>query len=132
VSFSGESTSGYGFPRGGVFNAAVDAAIVITAEGFVVDWNPAAVQIFGHPRDKALGSELADLIIPEEFRPAHRAALRRWRAGDEPVGTMLGRRLKLAGKRADDSTFPIELTVSRMGEAEPPLFVGFIRDLSSD
>jgi PAS domain S-box-containing protein len=131
VSSLSDPQAGHGFPRGGVFNAAVDAVIVITADGFVVDWNPAAETIFGYPRQAALGRELGDLIVPEEFRQAHRRALARWRTGDPGVGTMLGRRLELCGQHADRSTFPIELTLSRMGEADPPLFVGFVRDLSA-
>jgi PAS domain S-box-containing protein len=130
VSLPGETPSGHGFPQGGVFNAAVDAVIVIASDGFVVDWNPAAERIFGYARDAALGRELADLIVPDEFRPAHRRALLRWRTPDAPTGAILGRRLALTGQRADGSTMDIELTVNRIGAGEPPLFVGFIRDLS--
>jgi serine phosphatase RsbU (regulator of sigma subunit) len=32
--------------------------------------------------------------------------------------------------RADVSTFPAELTVTRLGTSEPPLFAGFIRDIT--
>jgi PAS domain S-box-containing protein len=131
VPAAGEPPSGHAFPRGGVFNAAVDAVVIIAADGFVIDWNPAAERMFGYARDEALGRELADLIIPEEFQGAHRQALARWRGDGEPEATILGRRLELHGCRSDRTSFPIELTVSRIGEARPPLFVGFLRDLSA-
>jgi PAS domain S-box-containing protein len=124
--------SGHGFPQGGVFNAAVDAVIVIACDGFIVDWNPAAVRMFGYSRDEALGKELADLIVPRELRAGHREALARWQARtrDEKAGRMLGRRMDLPAERADGSTFRVELAISRIGEVEPPMFVGFVRDLS--
>lgn len=116
-----------GFPARGVFNACPDAVIVMDVEGRVRDWNPAARNTFGCGREEAIGRELAELIIPGALREAHRAALRRYLATGE--ATILDRRLELTALRCDGSEFPVELTVTRMPETEPPLFVGFVRDL---
>jgi PAS domain S-box-containing protein len=35
----------------------------------VVDWNPAAEQIFGYPKEEALGRHARELIVPHEVRP---------------------------------------------------------------
>jgi PAS domain S-box-containing protein len=124
--FGVSSTAGMNFPRGGVFNAAVDAVIVIAHDGFIIDWNPAAERTFGIPHEAALGRELADLIIPEQYREAHRRGLARYRETSE--ARILDQRLELDGRHADGTVFPVELTVTRMPHAEPPLFVGFVRD----
>jgi PAS domain S-box-containing protein len=130
VSAREETPSGHGFPRGGVFNASPDAVVVIAVDGFVVDWNPRAEELFGYRRSDAVGRELGDLIVPEKFRAAHRQALGRWRSDDAGAGKLLGQRLHLTGQRADRTTFPVELTLSRLGEIDPPMFAGFIRELA--
>ena len=119
---------GRGFPQGGVFKAALDAVIVMSHDGLITDWNPAAERTFGHRAEDVIGRELADVIIPPEFRDRHRAALERYAATEVP--TILDQRLELVACRADESRFPVELTVTRVPEHEPPLFAGFIRDIS--
>jgi serine phosphatase RsbU (regulator of sigma subunit) len=47
------------------------------------------------------------------------------------VTRILNRRLKLEAMRADGTTFPAELTVTRVGRAEPPVFAGFVRDITA-
>jgi PAS domain S-box-containing protein len=108
--------------------AALDCVITMDHEGRVVDFNPAAEATFGYARDEAVGRELATLIIPPDLRDAHRRALARFTETDEP--TILGRRIELEGMRADGSTFPVELTITRIGRDRPPLFAGFIRDIT--
>jgi PAS domain S-box-containing protein len=119
-------TPGHGFPRGGVFNASVDAIVVMSADGLVTDWNPAAEELFGHTREQAVGRELAELIIPESLREMHRAALARWRETGEH--TVLNRRLELFGLQANGLTIPVELTITALTDSPSPLFAGFLRD----
>jgi PAS domain S-box-containing protein len=112
-----------------VFAAALDAVVVIDSDGNVRDWNPSAEDVFGHSWNEAIGKALADLIIPPGYRAAHRAAFKRYLETRQP--TILDRRLELQAVRRDGSEFPVELTVTRVPDVEPPLFAGFIRDLSA-
>ena len=111
-----------------IVSAALDCVITMDHRGRVVDFNPAAESTFGYERDEAIGELLADLIIPEELRAAHQRALAAYVEHRTP--TILGRRLELVGMRADGSTFPVELTVTRLGTREPPVFAGFVRDIT--
>jgi PAS domain S-box-containing protein len=111
-----------------VFSAALDAVIVIDSDGLVRDWNPAAEDVFGYSWNEAMERELAELIIPPTYRAAHRAAFARYLETRE--ATILDRRLELSALRQDGSEFPVELTVTRVPDVEPPLFAGFVRDLS--
>ena len=111
-----------------IVHAALDCIITMDHRGEVVDFNPAAEATFGYSRDEAVGRQLADLIIPPELRDAHQRALGTY--VQEGRATILNRRLELVGMRADGSTFPVELTVTRLGTREPPVFAGFIRDIS--
>jgi PAS domain S-box-containing protein len=120
---------GQGFPQGGVFSAALDAVIVMDADGLVRDWNPSAEDIFGYSWNEAIGRELAELVIPPAYRAAHRAAFRRYL--ETRQATILDRRLELTALRQDGSEFPVELTITRVPDIEPPLFAGFVRDMSA-
>ena len=116
-----------GFPTGGVFDAAVDAIVVMSIDGLVTDWNPAAERLFGRSRRDVVGAELAELIIPHALREKHRGALERLRETGE--GRILNQRLELFAQQADGTLIPIELTVTRIRSDEPPqLFAGFVRD----
>ena len=120
-----ELDPGQGFPAGGLFRAAADAVVVMSDDGLVQDWNPAAERIFGFARGEAVGRELASLIIPHALRDRHRAALARFMETGE--ATILDRRLDLFALRSDRSLFPVELTVTRIPDVDPPLFAGFVR-----
>ncbi|MEA2159528.1 MAG: hypothetical protein QOD66_1908 [Solirubrobacteraceae bacterium] len=110
-----------------MLKATPEAVIIMGADGLVREWNPAAEIVFGYSRADALGSELAELIIPGPLRDAHRYALARYlETGEE---TVIGRRLELSGMRRDGSEFPVELTITVLRDLDPPLFFAFVRDV---
>jgi len=111
-----------------ILNTAIDAVVVMDAEGLVVDWNTRAETIFGWTRDEVLGRRLGDIIVPPSLRDAHHAGLTRFLETGHNV--VLGRLLELSAVRRDGSEFPVELSISTSGEAVDPLFLGFIRDIS--
>jgi PAS domain S-box-containing protein len=111
-----------------VVDAALDAVIVIEADGTVTEWNTRADTMFGWTREEAVGSELAGLIIPEDQRDAHRAGIRRFLETGE--GPILDQRIELSGLRRDGSVFPVELTVTVLSGSPRPTFSAFIRDLT--
>jgi PAS domain S-box-containing protein len=107
---------------------ALDCVITIDHEGRVVEFNPAAVRTFGYTAAEAVGREMAGLIVPPALRESHREALRRQvKTGESRI---LGKRLELTGMRADGSEFPVELAIQRIAGEDPPLFTGFVRDIT--
>ncbi len=111
-----------------ILESSLDAVIAMDHNGRIVEFNPAAERIFGYPRSRALGSEMAELIIPPKHREAHRKGLVNYlETGQGPV---LGRRLELTACRADGSEFPVELAITRVGLDSPPLFTAFLRDIT--
>jgi PAS domain S-box-containing protein len=112
-----------------IVEAALDCVITMTHDGLVADFNAAAEATFGYAREDAVGRPLGELIVPPELRAAHRAGLERYATTGE--ARILNQRLELEAMRADGSTFPAELTVTRVGRTEPPLFAGFVRDITA-
>ena len=114
--------------KGATLEAALDAIVTIDHEGRIVEFNPAAERTFGYARAEAVGQELAELVIPPALRERHRRGLAHYLATGE--GPILDRRLELTALRADGAEFPVELTITRLPTAGPPLFTGFLRDLT--
>jgi PAS domain S-box-containing protein len=111
-----------------VLASALDAIIVMDAQGLVREFNAAAEATFGYRRDEAIGRPLADLIVPPALRERHREGLRRYLAtGDGPV---LGRRIEIAAMRSSGAEFPVELAIVPFDSDGERMFAGYIRDLS--
>jgi PAS domain S-box-containing protein len=115
--------------KSGAFKAALDCIISIDHAGKITEFNPAAERTFGYRRQDVLGRELATLLIPTADRQRHRDGLARYlETGDGPI---LDRRVELTALRADGMEFPIEMSVSMISTAGPPVFTAFLRDISA-
>jgi PAS domain S-box-containing protein len=111
-----------------MLDAALDCVVTMDQAGNVVDFNPAAERIFGYRAGEVVGREMAELIVPPELRERHRRGLARYVASEEAV--LLDRRLEITGMRADGTTFPVELTITRIDVPGPPTFTGYLRDIT--
>ena len=114
--------------QGAMVEAALDAIISMDHAGRVVEFNPAAERIFGHKRKDVLGRDMSDVIIPPGLRERHRQGMARYIATGE--GRLIGRRIEITGMRADGSEFPVELAIAQISSKGPPVFTGFIRDIT--
>ena len=114
--------------KGAILEASLDALITIDGQGNIVEFNPAAEQTFGIPRQNALGKIMAELIIPPRLREAHDRGFAHYLTTGE--GPILGKRLELEAMRADGTEFPIELAITAINTGSAPLFTGFIRDIT--
>ena len=126
---SGGGASGAPLTRS-ILDAAYEAFVRMDAAGRILDWNPAAERTFGFGRDEVLGRELADTIVPEGSRQAHRDGLERFlRTGE---AALLGERTELSAIHRDGYEFPVEITIAyeRSGEDGAPTFHALLHDIS--
>ncbi len=114
--------------KAAILATSLDCIISMDHKGNVVEFNPAAERTFGHSRGEVLGREMAGLIIPPQFRDAHRAGLAHLLATGE--GPVLGRRFEIMGIRADGSEFPVELAITRIPGGGKPQFTAYLRDIT--
>lgn len=112
-----------------LLDTALDCIISMDHTGHVLDLNRAAEATFGWPRELAIGRELAALIIPNRLRAAHQAGLQRYL--ETGVGPVLGSRIEVSALHADGREFPVELAINRLPTAGPPVFVAYLRDIST-
>lgn len=112
-----------------VVTSALDAVVVINRNAQILEFNSAAEQIFGYSKAEAVGGDLAEMIIPDQFRQAHRNGMQRYLDTGEKKVVGKGR-LQLEAKRKSGDTFPVELSISSAESHEGEVFVAFLRDIS--
>lgn len=114
--------------KGAILDAALDCLITIDCHGRIIEFNPAAEKTFDYNRAEAIGKEMSELIIPPSLRERHRRGLAHYLATGE--GPLLGKRIEITAIRADGTEFPVEVSIVHIPGSEPPMFTGFIRDIT--
>lgn len=116
--------------KAAILSAAVDGIVSADGEGRIFEFNAAAEQMFGLPRDAVIGRTVAEMLVPDEIVATHQAGMERYRTTREPH--ILGRRVRTWAKRADGSRLPVELTVTERLLDGAPMFTAFIRDITRE
>src|SRR5439155_4674534 len=111
-----------------ILRTALDCIVSMDAGGCVTEWNLAAERTFGYARHEALGRALADLIVPERLRQAHRTGLARYLATGET--NVIGRRIELTAVRRSGEEFPVEVAITVVQAGGEPLFTAHLSDIT--
>jgi PAS domain S-box-containing protein len=112
-----------------ILNAAFDCIVTMDGDGNIVEANAATEATFGYSAEEMVGRELAELMIPPgRLREDHRRGLRRYMGTG--ASRIVGHPVELTAMRADGSTFPVELAVTRPDLPGPALFCGYVRDVT--
>lgn len=112
-----------------ILEASLDSLITIDDQGIVTSFSDSAVSMFHYPAEEALGANIADLIIPEEYREGHIRGMAHFNATGE--GPVLNQRIEIQALRKNGETFPCELTVIPIRLEGATNFTAFVRDISS-
>ena len=111
-----------------MLEAALDAVVTMDHNGRITGWNHAAETTFGYRADEVLGREMADTIVPPSLRAGHRRGLARFLETEYAV--ILDHRIELTALHKNGTEFPVELTVTRIALPGPPMFTGYLRDIT--
>ncbi len=111
----------------GLLEAAPDAMVVVNEEGEIVILNLQTEKQFGYRRNELLGRKVTT-IIPVGF--AERLIADSRRTATEALAQQIGTGIELTAVRKDGSTFPIELMLSPLENADEILVTAAIRDIS--
>ncbi len=110
-----------------IVNAAADAIITIDERGMIESLNPAAERLFGYRSSELLETNIHRLM-PEPFHREHDGYLRNYlRTGRAKI---IGIGREVAGLRKDQTTFPMNLSVSEVRVRGRRLFTGIVHDLT--
>jgi diguanylate cyclase (GGDEF)-like protein/PAS domain S-box-containing protein len=113
-----------------VIASALDSVVAVDVHDRIVEFNPAAERTFGHRAEDVIGRPAGELLVPPDNREAYRRDSARLRQSRR--SRLLDQRIETTAMRADGTTFPVELTVTRVEgtEGEEPIFYAFVRDIS--
>jgi PAS domain S-box-containing protein len=112
-----------------IVDSALDAVVVMDAEGLIMDWNKQAEETFGWTRPEALSRRMSETIIPAQYRLSHERGLQHFfKSGQGPV---LNRRIEITALRRDGTEFPVELTITPLKSGDTWTFSSFIRDITA-
>ncbi|MEM9632470.1 MAG: PAS domain S-box protein [Pseudomonadota bacterium] len=111
-----------------VVDASFDGVIVMNGEGTVLDFSPAAEEVFGWTASEIVGRKMSEFIIPHKYRVAHDDGLKKFlKTGEGPV---LGKRFEIEGLHKHGHEIIVELAIRNTRGAEGPLFLGYVRDIT--
>ena len=114
--------------RNAVIDAALDCIIMMNQDGLVVEFNPAAERVFGYTRQEAVGSRLADLIIPETLRDPHHVGLQKYlKTGEHAV---LNKRVEVPAVNKAGDELLVELAISPVEFSGRQFFSAYLRDIT--
>jgi PAS domain S-box-containing protein len=112
-----------------IVETALDAVVTMNNHGAISGWNAQAERMFGWTRAEIVGRELAQIIVPERLRAAHRSGLARYL--DTGLARVLNKRIEMRALHRDGREFPVELSITPIGFGDDLVFSGFIRDITS-
>lgn len=110
-----------------LMDAAVDAVILVDDSGRIGEINISAQRLFGYSKQELLGTE-ATLL----FADAQRGSNGSTAAASTTNGSFAraGGGREIEARRKDGSVFPAYLSLGQVPGADPPRFVGFVRDIT--
>jgi PAS domain S-box-containing protein len=112
----------------GITDSAQDAIVMMDPRGAITYWNPAAEMMLGYRNEEAIGKDLHQLMAPDRYLAAHRAAFPEFlRTGQ---GNAIGMTVELAARRKDDCEIAIDLSLSAMSVNGEWHAIGILRDIT--
>jgi diguanylate cyclase (GGDEF)-like protein/PAS domain S-box-containing protein len=111
--------------KAAILESALDAMVVVDADGVVSEFNPAAERTFGYTRAEAIGTTLAELVV--SIGPGREIGELLATSTD---AAPIGKRLLGIGRRHEGTEIPLELAVIQIDCDGPPIFTAYLRDIS--
>ncbi len=112
-----------------ILESAADAIITIDEQQQILDFNHGAEVIFGYQAHEVRGKPL-DMLLPEGLAETHRSHVREFARSPETSRTMSERRA-LSARRKDGSTFPAEVSISKLVTEGGMTFTAILRDVTA-
>ena len=110
-----------------LFNHATIGIIVTNQKAEIIMVNSQAEKQFGYTAEELLFQKI-EILVPDQFKKQHV----QYRDGyyERPVNRPMGTNMELRGRKKDNTTFPVEVSLSHFKENDTTLVIGFIIDIT--
>ena len=112
----------------GILDSAMDAIVTVDDDQRIVLFNAAAESMFLCSQHEAVGLPL-DTFIPARFRGAHGSHVRQFGSADSAARRMGAARI-VTGLRRNGEEFPIDASISQLGDGDTRYYTVILRDVS--
>jgi PAS domain S-box-containing protein len=110
-----------------IMSCIMDAVITIRSDGIVLDYNPAAKEIFGYGPEEIVGQDVIKLM-PVRTAEAHSGYIQRYI--DTGRKLVVGKKREFMARHKKGHVFPIEVVITELGDDNERLFVASCRDIT--
>lgn len=111
-----------------VLETSLNAFVCTDTEGVVLEWNAAAVEIFGWLREEVIGRRLVDTIIPERFHQMHNLGMERYL--QDGTGPIIGKRIEIPARTKRGDEIIVEMTVNDYALRGTKYIGAFLHDIT--
>ena len=111
-----------------ITDSAQEAILMITPQGAISFWNPAAERFFGYSAEEAIGQNLHALITPPRYRATFAKAFPLFCQTGQ--GGAIGKTVELHALRKDGWEIPVKLSLSAVQLQDGWHAVGILRDIT--
>lgn len=112
-----------------IFNAVLDAVIIMDEEGKIVKWDTKAEALFGWKENEVTGKLLSEAISPPALREAHTKDLEYFlKTG---AGSLVCKTVEVTAINKKKMLLDISLSISPSLVKNKYQFIGFLRDITS-
>ncbi|MCR9067020.1 MAG: PAS domain-containing protein, partial [Cytophagales bacterium] len=111
-----------------IFDASLDAVLIINVQGKIVKWDQKCMQLFGWTEDEVLYKPMADILIPEDYRAAHKNGLKRYL--QTGATNILNKALDFQALNKAGNLIDVSVSITSTQLMGHQVFIGFIRDIT--
>ena len=111
-----------------VLDTSEDAIVTINLQGEIIGFNRTAENLFLWLEEQVKGKNV-NMLMPEPFKSAHDIYLKGYSI--DKSSKVISKSRELTAIKRNGVEFPISLTVLKVKRSDPVVFVGFIKDLTS-
>jgi PAS domain S-box-containing protein len=113
-----------------VVGGALDAIVVVNADGHILEFNPAAERVFGYARADVIGIPARGLLVPERHLEAYDKQIRS--ILEAPHLETEGVRIEARAKTRDGGEILMEVAFNSVLGENGPVIIAFMRDITEE
>jgi len=111
-----------------LFNASIDALIVIDQKGIMREVNPTAIKLFGYEQKELLNKNV-NILVPPPHQNKHDSYLEQYiKTGKSNI---IGVGREVSGQHKDSHLIPMILSIYKFKVGEKIYFIGSLRDITA-